>query len=560
MEHHRYRIHQRKNRKGEKGIWYYRKRIPADVLGVWISKGRSLKEYSVSLATLDKREAEKRAIQEHKTFLSILEMKRQKSRVWKSESLQRIQEHQRYETSLRRLGAHPEQAPRVTAPLEDITKYQDAVDKVRYGSLVESEHHEALQTFAGGLSDYQIEVGLDPSFDRQGNETFIPNERYYEIQKDIEFLSGKRVNGYALKTDIPSLSDALTVYSSKVIGTKEHLSERDRQNQVLRAKRVVERLAFQLGAGDKDHGMGRQLNTIMNQDAELFIQTLRTRDDGKGSKAWASVKREITLIKAIWNNAFKVYSETWPQDQRRENPFKVISLPTLQSKHESEVASGEMLDKTRRPFTPEELVTFLKTYTPRMGIELQLITVIAEHAGCRIGDATGLVLGDCLLKTSEARPIPSLKIVSNHIRKVTKGGIEREIPLFGSLYDRLVAYTDGRTGPDTPLFPTYGHSQGAGNASAAINKHIKGLRGDDVRLTFHSFRHTLQSKALAATDMPNKFPAYIGGWQNGDAKGLQAEYQKGGIPLKVLKEALQTIHAVEDWGRFLNDPHHDEWN
>ena len=195
-----------------------------------------------------------------------------------------------------------------------------------------------------------------------------------------------------------------------------------------------------------------------------------------------------------------------------------------------------------------------------MGIELQLITVIAEHAGCRIGDATGLVLGDCLLKTSEARPIPSLKIVSNHIRKVTKGGIEREIPLFGSLYDHLVAYTDGRTGPDTPLFPTYGHSRGAGNASAAINKHIKDLRGDDVRLTFHSFRHTLQSKALAATDMPNKFPAYIGGWQNGDAKGLQAEYQKGGIPLKVLKEALQTIHAVEDWGRFLNDPHHDEWN
>ena len=103
-------------------------------------------------------------------------------------------------------------------------------------------------------------------------------------------------------------------------------------------------------------------------------------------------------------------------------------------------------------------------------------------------------------------------------------------------------------------------TMGAGNASAAINKHIKDLRGDDVRLTFHSFRHTLQSKALAATDMPNKFPAYIGGWQNGDAKGLQAEYQKGGIPLKVLKEALQTIHAVEDWGRFLNDPHHDEWN
>ena len=102
-------------------------------------------------------------------------------------------------------------------------------------------------------------------------------------------------------------------------------------------------------------------------------------------------------------------------------------------------------------------------------------------------------------------------------------------------------------------------NSGAGNASAAINKHIHYLRGTDVRLTFHSFRHTVQSKAMAATNMPNKFPAYIGGWNNGDAKGLQAEYQKGGIPIKVLHDALQTIHAVEDWGRDRANLHQDEW-
>ena len=64
---------------------------------------------------------------------------------------------------------------------------------------------------------------------------------------------------------------------------------------------------------------------------------------------------------------------------------------------------------------------------------------------------------------------------------------------------------------------------------------------------------------MAATDMPNKFPAYIGGWNNGDAKGLQAEYQTGGIPIGVLYEALKTIHDVKIWGREENNPHQGEW-
>ena len=559
MEHHQYRINQRKNRKGEKGVWYYRKRIPADVLGVWMVHGRKIKEYGVSLNTVDKRVAERRAAKEHSKFLSILEIKRQESRVVLSESKQRIQAHYRYEAYLRSVGAHPEQAPRVNAPVEVIQKYQDAVDKVRYGSLVNSNDAEPVQTFSGGLSDYQEEVGLEHTFDTHGNEIIVRNQRYDEIDKDIEFLTGKRDSSYSFSTDVPNLADALDVYTMEVINTKLKVSNQDRHNQQLRATRVVGSLALQLGAGDKQRGMDRPLDTIMNSDAKLFLDTLRIRDDGKGNKAWASVKREVTLIKAIWNHAYKAYSETWPNGRKRDNPFKVISLPTLQEKHGDEISTGEMLDKTRRPFTPHELAVFHNEYIPRMKVELQLITLIAEHSGCRIGDATGLLLGECLLLTSDDRPIPSLRIISNHIRQVTKGGIEREMPLFGSVYERLCEYTDGRKGPNTPLFPTYGKSSGAGNASAAINKHIHYLRGTDVRLAFHSFRHTVQSKAMAATNMPNKFPAYIGGWNNGDAKGLQAEYQKGGIPIKVLHDALQTIHAVEDWGRERANLHQDEW-
>ena len=90
MQHHKSQIYQRKNRKGEKGVWYYRKRIPADVLGIWKVNGRSIKEYNASLGTTDKREAERRAVKEHSKFLNILEIKRQESRVVLSESQERM--------------------------------------------------------------------------------------------------------------------------------------------------------------------------------------------------------------------------------------------------------------------------------------------------------------------------------------------------------------------------------------------------------------------------------------------------------------------------------------
>ena len=64
---------------------------------------------------------------------------------------------------------------------------------------------------------------------------------------------------------------------------------------------------------------------------------------------------------------------------------------------------------------------------------------------------------------------------------------------------------------------------------------------------------------MAAPGLLNKFPAYIGGWNNDAAKGLQAEYQTGGIPIDVLYDALKTIHDVTKWGRDINNPHYNEW-
>lgn len=145
MKHHKYRLQQRKTHSAGTGFWYYRKRIPADVIEVW---GAGKKEYVVSLRTRDEREAKRRAALEHDKFLSILEHKRQEKRVVKSKNQKRIDAFMRYEAYLRRMGAHPEQAPRAW-DLDAIAKYRAAVEAVKYGITVE---HEAI-------------IAPDPTFD-----------------------------------------------------------------------------------------------------------------------------------------------------------------------------------------------------------------------------------------------------------------------------------------------------------------------------------------------------------------------------------------------------------
>lgn len=557
MKHHKPRLTKRKNRHGEAGYWYYRKRIPTDVLDVWHSGRKLTKEYVVSLETRNEREANKRAVQVHEAFLAMLDLKRQEKRTLKSENQIRIDSHLRYEAYLKRMGAHPEQAPRAFDK-EAVRKYYEAVDAVKYGklacdeiaipqdptfddqgNLVQQEPAvERVTQFTGGLSDYMSE--FDPDSDQ-----------YHEIIQDIEFLEGKRSRDYAYRPEVPTLQNALNAYRAAI--KEKPKPEAKKASEVKRIERLVKDFAFLIAGGDVKDGLSRSLETIRVADGDRFVVYLRR------SKSYSSVEREISIMAAMWNVAVEEFKDTWPVYQRNDNPFSGRGKKLLEL-HDQEVLQGKVQNKNRRAFRKNELDLFMMERLPRMRDDLQLISMLALHVGCRLEDITGLVLNDCHLKVSQNRPIPYIHVRHNRLRSVTKDGIERHIPLFGEVYERLLIFTNGRTGKDEPLFPAYGREDGsgAGAASATINKHIKAIRGDDVRLTFHSFRHTVQAKALAAK-VDNKWAAYMGGWRNADSLGLQKAYQKDGVPLALLKENIECIHSVSDWGHDV-EYDTDEWD
>ena len=557
MRHHQYRIQRRKDRNGDLGVWYYRKRIPKDVLEVWSPTSPNKKEHVVSLNTRNEREAHKRAAQEHEQFLARLDLKRQELRVVKSQSQKRLDMHLRYEAYLKRMGAHPEQAPRAYDK-EAIEKYYAAVEKVKYGELESSEtvvvsdpefdesgalivqglETEKVQSFTGGLHDYLME--LDPE-----------SIEYNELIKDIEFLEGKRSRRYAYLPDIPTLANARDAYINLI--NKKPKASFKKQSEVKRVERLVNDFAYLIGDGSVKDALDRSLETIRVVDGDNFVTFLRR------TKTYSSVEREVSVMAAMWNEAVKSYKDSWPLAQRNDNPFSGRGKNLLEL-HEYEVLKNKVKNKSRRAFSKVELEAFVSERLPKMRDDLQLITLLALHVGCRLEDITGLVLNDCHLKLSDDRPIPYLHVRHNRLRMVTKDGIERHIPLYGEIYDRLVTFTKGRKGKDEPLFPAYGREDGsgAGSASATINKHIKVIRGDDVRLTFHSFRHTVQAKAMAAK-VENKWAAYMGGWNNSDSLGLQKKYQKDGVPLRLLLDNVKRINSVAFWGSDVQQDT-DEWD
>ena len=547
MEHHRYRLRPRKTRSGDLGTWYYRKRIPEDVKDIW-----RLSEYNVNLQTKDKRIAEERARGEHHTFLEILAFKRQEKRVTKSSSRERLDEHFRYEAYLRREGAHPEQAPRCW-DTEAVAKYQANVERVKYGSFITYEETTSPQPVIvdGKIvadPNFVPETYTVQEFDGSGlwdllHEFPPDSEQYQETLKDIEFLEGKRSRRYAFRPDIPTLENAKEAYI-KFINNKV-TAEAKKQSQVRRITRLVNDFATLLGEGRASDGLATSLEVISKTDADRFIPLLRR------TKNYNSVEREISMMCAMWNRAVKDYESTWPLDRRVPNAF-ADKGKHLKDLHDREVKEGLVPDKTRRAFLKYELEALMFDRIPKMREDLQVITKLASYLGCRLEDVTGLVLKDLRLQITNEQPIPSVFLRDNRLRNVTKDGLERCVPLDvnSDVYQSLVKFTSGRKGPEEPVFPRYGleAGNGAGNASAALNRHIHAIRAGNVRLTFHSLRHTVQAKAMAA-DINNKWAAYLGGWTNADALGLQREYQKSGVPLPLFLDNIIKIHAVTDWGR-----------
>ena len=536
------------------GWYYYIRRVPVSLHGRIKQKGFSEQFYRVSLKTKDEREARRQAVFAHEVYEWAVRIEAQNLRVEDNKSQQA--EFNALQHQLRKLGIHPHQAPTVNAPKEVQDKYLRDRDDFVWGKPRAEEDEEGEMS----LHEYQLEVGLTiVGYDNVGEPIYKRNESWDQVQQEIDFIQGKTDSSFAYKDGVPTLEKAQQLYRDQIQANLKR-SDFDKGKEVKRLEGLVERLALQL-SGDTNTSMGlsRTLDSITEEDAELFIHRLRKRKDGKGQKALSSVARELTIIVAMYNHAEAKTKRAWAADARNNNPF-ANRRSALEEQHKDEVKRGQTPNLNRRAFTAEELETFFSDHAHRMNEEAQLIALIGHHTGCRIGDAAGLMMSD-YWQGGDEEPIPFLHFQDNRLRRVTKDGFDRQVPLFGDVFDRLHGYLVERTkqcrkaetnydAESTPMFPKYGRKEGGGAdaASAVINKRIHQMRGDDKRLAFHSFRHTLQAKFLAASADPN-FSSYIGGWKNEVNKGLQAAYQKDGIPLKALEEALRSAHNQRTWGK-----------
>ena len=509
------------------GYWQYRRRIPLELQATWSGGNGRKTEFVVSLKTKDEREAKRRASGQEAIFTEKVRLKTQQLTVQRSENQKRIDAFYMHEYNLRERGIHPDQAPRVNAPSHVKQKYFDDREAYLYGKW-----DAKTQEVVGGLANAQLEHGID----HDG-----PNDLYQEIQQDIDFVTGISDRRSSIMSDVPTLEEAQEVYEQMLEAKGFAAAKKKRERR--RVERLVEQLSLQLGAGNPDIGKSRTLDTIKQRDADLFEQQLGM------NKAKSSVSREMTILSAMYNHALNKWSDTWPDHKRKQNPFSKRRAG-LEKQHAEERRIGTAVNRKRRAFTPEELEVFLGEQFQRMNEQAQLVTLIAIHSGCRLEDASGLLLGDLFLQVNASDPIPFIYFRDNKLRAITKDGISREVPIFGELLKRLTKYTEKMSGSDSPLFPRYGlvDGSGAGNVSNVINTRIKKMRNGDVRLTAHSFRHTLQARFLAAK-VHNQFAAYIGGWRDKDSVGLQAQYQGDGIPLELLQDALQKAHKTERWGR-----------
>lgn len=531
------------------GWWYYRRRVPKHLHGVWRDDGGRQTEHILALKTKDEAEAKRRSKFEDRLFEDKLNLKEEELAASESLDETRIRNFQYFEYRLREAGLHPSQVPSVDSPPEVIRKFLHDRQAFAYGSWVQID--DEYGQFEGGLYDDVHELAVE--YDHSGDP--VTKQKLDDAVYKLNIALGK-TKDVGIQISVPTLGVAKEEYLQFI--AKKAKSPDAKEDESRRVKRIVGHLAFVLGNGDPKAGLQRPIASIRSGDVKQFLARLAIRENGSDiPKSPSAVGRELQTMSSIWNMAYEERKEHWPTDVKTNNPF-AKKRSKLNKEHDDKKKVGLVPDKDRRPFSPRELEIFMFEHLPRMNEEAQLIALIGNHSGCRIGDAAGLKMNDLYLHPTNEHPIPFIFFRDNTIRQLTKDGVQRRVPLFGDVLDRLIEYHDKRISAlrahdsdilNAALFPRYGRGQkGSDAVSNLINqKHIHHLRDGDQKLTFHSFRHTLQHKYLAA-GQNTQFAGYISGWKLTGLVGKQSEYVKHGIPPEALIDGLKKAHAAKSWG------------
>jgi integrase len=243
----------------------------------------------------------------------------------------------------------------------------------------------------------------------------------------------------------------------------------------------------------------------------------------------ATVGRKFGDLQSIYNKALVEHELVG----KKADPFAGIRNKKLEAKTSSD----------RRSFKPSELASYRALIMTR-NQELKIIGLLMIETGCRIEEASGLLVED----VDRLCNIPHIKIRNNTLRGLDKESLERSCALVGDALIALQSY-DLPDDRKSPLFPRYGEPSGATNVSAALNKVIRqSLKITDRSLVAYSTRHTFADRCRAA-GVDEVYQQVLMGHRSRFSTPVADRYGTN-YPPEFLLQAMVDQHQVQEWGDF----------
>jgi integrase len=287
----------------------------------------------------------------------------------------------------------------------------------------------------------------------------------------------------------PTWQDAVASYF------RVHKSEKgkDAISQAAYEKKMGS-LLYKFGLSLGKQGSSTPLDQITRQQARAF----------KEQYSAASGNRYNNVLSAVINSWNK-------ENATKQVPNQFVGLTTKNLERQQSTK--------RRSFNPEQWETYVAMLSSWHNIEIGLIGLIMAYTGCRNSEAAGLAVADVKLDGST----PHLIYRDNSIRKMEKDGLERAVPIFSPLLDRLQEYKTNNP-QTTSFFKKYGGKRHFTNVSQQLNGILRDkLLILDKELVAYSFRHTIVDKGRAA-GLDNSTAQYIIGHKDKGSSAIHARY------------------------------------
>jgi len=503
--------------KSPKGIYEYRRRIPDNLRHTFppTKSGSIRTEWKVSLRTRDKSLAYKRWGIENDRFNST-DIDAQRDHEEDTVPLPAQATAQAKQQALR-AGLHPSQAPRLS--------YYSTEDEIdNFPNVFREWQIEASEYLSELGSDIQGTYLDEEQRQKDYDAGVWAGAGYQEPRLPIK-LNDPKVIEYSLiagtdaPTGEPTWSDAVELYikiskrDTVRLPNVEHTWEQTTRN-------LLERFGAAFGGSSS-----LVLEELERQEvADWLWQTypnVSTRN------------RYVRTFSAVWNR--------WNAENKEpdlHNPFKGLGNAAQEL---------ELQANKRRSFTPVEWHQYKDSVEECEDIELRLIGLLMLYTGCRNGEAFGLSANDLKLDSN----LPHVIFRTNSIRRMSKGGLERAVPLLTPVLNQFRSYkAKGHINSDRtqPLFPSYSGASD-NKVSIALGSILRQKAEiTDTDVVAYSSRHTFTDRAIAAGVASDR-AEYLTGHKSSSSSAIHRRYGTT-TPPQVLLDDMVKMFKTTDWGYF----------